>query len=143
MDRLLKSRSTTLIFVALFFITTTAQPGCASRVSKTTVVLGYTDFGPQAMAYQVIGRKRLPWAPNTPLTPGDGGIFIVVFRGIEKARVIEAYPDNPDNNLDYRYVAYTDAISYLDKNIAQDILSNVTKRLETSRQTILAHLGAG
>lgn len=114
---------------------------CASRLSKTTVVFEYADFGPQAMAYGLLGPKRLPWAPETPLVIGEGNIYVVVYRGIDKSEVVAAYPPDEHRKADYRYVNYSDAMTYLDIKIAQNVLGSVTTRLESTRQTVVKVLG--
>ena len=115
--------------------------GCASRLSKSTIVLEYSDFGPQAMAYRVIGRKSMPWAPDTPIAPGEDKINVVVYRGIAKSRVEGAFLPDRDDHIDYRYVSYSDALSYLDAQIAQNILRKVTVKLENTKNLIQQHLG--
>lgn len=127
---------TALLIAALMF-----SAGCASRLSKSTIVLEYSDFGPQAMAYRIIGRKRMPWAPELPVVIGEHKILVVVYRGINKSDVEEAFVADKDNNVDYRYVAYADAVRYLDTQIAQNILRKVTLKLEATRTKLLTKLG--
>lgn len=122
-------------------LTTMALSACVSGVSKATLVLNYADFGPQAMAYKIIGRNQLPWAPNTPPVLGESQIRIVVYRGITKEEVEAAFRPNKHSHYDYRYVPYRSALNYLDNNIARNILAKVTLRLEATRNKIFNGLG--
>lgn len=111
--------------------------GCASHLEKTTLVLDYSDFGPQAMAYPALGPKKLSWQPQIPLIAGQGEIRVVVYRDIGLEELKTVYKVDQDNFVDYRFIEYEDAIKYLDKRIAQNLLARITKQLENTRHTII------
>lgn len=110
---------------------------CATRIEKSTLVLEYTDFGPQAMAYKTLGPKNLQWEPNVPLLVGQGRVFVVVYRDIPLADVAQYFPSDQAKRLDYRYLQYGDALNYLDARISQNLLRKVTQRLRETRQKII------
>jgi hypothetical protein len=113
---------------------------CASRISRSTLVLDYADFGPQAMAYRVIGPKNHQWDPQTPIPFGAEGVRVVVYRNIELEEVKHHFPVNPERHQDYRYLHYADAVEYLDARIRQNLLKRITLRLERTRDMIRNHL---
>lgn len=115
--------------------------GCASRIVQSTVVLEYPDFGPQAMAYRILGSKNLQWEPEVPILIGQGKVYVVVYRGISLEKVSKHYPRDRSRNLDYRYLQYGEALNYLDSKIERNLLQRVTERLIRTRETILTHLG--
>ena len=116
--------------------------GCATRLQKSTIVLEYDDFGPQAMAYKLIGKKRMPWAPDTPVMIGEGHIYVVVYKGVPVEDLEIRYSADADANIDYRLVPYEQAITYLDTQIAQNILRKVTLKLEGTRTKVQSKLGS-
>lgn len=113
---------------------------CASRISRTTLVFDYADFGPQAMAYRVIGPKNHQWDPQTPIPFGAEGVRVVVYRDIGLEEVQQHFPVDPSRHQDYRYLAYADAMDYLDARIRQNLLKRITLRLEQTRDAIRSHL---
>ena len=113
---------------------------CASRLSRSTIVFQYADFGPQPMAYKVLGPKNYQWDPHTPILFGDEPVRVVVYRNIDLAKVKEHYPVDPDRHIDHRYISYADAMDYLEEKIRQNLLGRVTKRLEATRDQIRQHL---
>jgi hypothetical protein len=113
---------------------------CASRLSRSTIVFQYADFGPQPMAYKVLGSKNYQWDPLTPIPFGDEPVRVVVYRNIDLAKVKEHYPVDPDRHINHRYISYADAMDYLEEKIRQNLLGRVTKRLEATRDQIRQHL---
>ncbi len=113
---------------------------CASLPADQTLVLQYRDFGPQAMAYPLIGPNRLPWAPDTPLLVGHEAVQVVIYRGIDLATVKSLYPSDRLRNIDYRYVSYHDALRYLDARIHRNLLIRITQQLENTRDQIVLAL---
>ena len=102
---------------------------CATVPSRL-LVLNYADFGPQAMAYQLIGQKRLSWDRSAPIGLGLGQVRVVVYAApATEATARKAYPPDPIATIDYRYVSRTDAEQYLEQQIQMDRLVRVTERL--------------
>lgn len=116
---------------------TSTLSACASQVEKRSIVLEYADFGPQAMAYNTLGPKKLPWRSEQPLMIGQGKIWVVVYRDMSLESVRKHYPADTKNQVDYRYLPYDEALSYLDKRIAQNLIRNLTGRLKNTRRTIV------
>lgn len=114
---------------------------CASKLSRSVVVLDYTDFGPQAMAYPLLDRRNLSWDPHAPLILGQGQIKVVVYRGVPEDAVRASYTPDRANNIDYRYISYGEALQYLDTQIQRNLLPRVTPRLIETREQLLAELG--
>ena len=106
---------------------------CASPPTDRTLVLQYNDFGPQAMAYHLIGPNRLPWDPDTPIFVGHDAVRVVIYRGIDLETVKSLYPPDRPRNIDYRYVSYQDALRYLDAKIHRNLLIRITQKLENTR----------
>jgi hypothetical protein len=123
-----------LLVVSLLFTS------CATSVSRSTLVFDYSDFGPQAMAYRLIGPKNHQWDPASPIPLGDPGVRVVVYRGVRLEDVQRLYPVVEENKQDYRYLHYEEALAYLDARIEQNLLRRVTERLQLTRDRILHHL---
>lgn len=116
--------------------------GCASQIDKATAVFEYSDFGPQAMAYRLLGPKNLQWDPDVPILIGQGKVYVVVYRGIPVEEVERHYPQDRSRNIDYRYLQYGEALNYLDAKIERNLLRRVTERLRRTREKILLLLGS-
>lgn len=114
---------------------------CATPVSKKVVILEYADFGPQAMAYSTLGRKRLSWDPTIPIIIGHAQIQVVVYRGVPLQVVRQNYPSLREQNIDVRYLQYGEALNYLDARIEQNLLARITERLKDARSKIIEQLG--
>lgn len=92
-------------------------PGPPSR-PPYTLVLDYFDFGPQALSFSLIGMSWWQWEPGGSWEPGDRfDVRVVVYRGISEEVVAAQYPTVEDE-ADYRYVSFADAMAYFDHNIA-------------------------
>lgn len=115
--------------------------GCASQIEKSTAVFEYSDFGPQAMAYRLVGPKNLQWEPDVPIMIGQGKVYVVVYRGIPVEVVEQHYVQDRSRNLDYRYLQYGEALNYLDAKIERNLLRRITERLRRTREKILQQLG--
>lgn len=115
--------------------------GCASQIDKSTAVFEYSDFGPQAMAYRLLGPKNLQWDPDVPILIGQGKVYVVVYRGIPVEEVERHYPQDRSRNIDYRYLQYGEALNYLDAKIERNLLRRITERLRRTREKILLLLG--
>ena len=124
--------------VIIFLLASLAA--CASPPPDRTLVLQYSDFGPQAMAYHLIGPNRLPWDPETPIFVGHDAVRVVIYRGIDLATVESLYPPDKLRNIDYRYVSYQDALRYLDAKIHRNLLIRITQKLKGTRDQIILTL---
>ncbi len=115
--------------------------GC-SRETKTSIVLNYTDFGPQVLAWQHIGMLWWQWEPHGdshPQTQYD--IKVVVYRDVSLKEIQKKYPVIPQRSQDYRYFNYTDALDYLNENREEMQLPVMIERFEDSKRIIINALG--
>lgn len=111
--------------------------GCASAPAERYLELTYVDFGPQAMAYPLLGQNRLGYLPHAPMGLGLGEVRVIVYRPPATAEAAAArYPPDPLSQLDFRYLTAADALSYLDQRIQQNLLGRITERLHRTRQRI-------
>jgi len=124
-----------LLAVLAMLIISCSQVG-AGRV----LILNYPEFGPQAMAYETIGYRWWQWqstGSDDPKTSFD--IRVVVYKDMTKESVSKRYPVSESKRQDYRYLEYKEAISYLDTNIEEDIVPEVTSLLQKTRQKLIVH----
>jgi hypothetical protein len=117
-----------------------------------SVLLCYEDFGPQALAYELLGVDWWAWNGGGNWEPGDSfDVRVVVYRPDARRRVREAYPSDPRRSLDNRLVAYAKAKRWLDSKIESltkacanpdgEIECNLADSLRRTRDRVLA-LGA-
>ena len=114
-----------------------ACPVGAQNDNIQTVVLDYEDFGPQAASWELLGSKWWQWWPHGDSDPATRYVVkVVVYKDVPLDKVKERYPVWREENQDYRYVAYDTAIEYLDNQIAEDVLPEVTARLRKTRSRL-------
>ena len=122
-------------------------------LGKQTVVFKYTDFGPQAMAYELIGFNWYQWdCSGCGDLRKQHDIRIVVYRNINLSKVKKFYPIII-GKTDYRYVEYNESINFLNKKIVEltnsfkdytensDLFLRLKNTLEKTRDTIIQKLG--
>ena len=111
--------------------------GCFSQ-SKNSVVMSYRDFGPQAMSWEVIGKEWWQWQKHGDSNPDTKyDIKVVVYKNITLNKVKSLYPVNKNKNQDYRYIEYSNALTFLDKNIKENVIQAITTRLKQTKYNIL------
>ncbi len=94
-------------------------PGCSSRSTRKTVVLDYGDFGPQALACELIGFEWYQWDPCGYEDPDfEYNIRIVVYDDLGNDDIRRLYP-TVEGKIDYRYVRRAEAIKFLKQAIAE------------------------
>lgn len=115
--------------------------GCSPDSDKT-MVLNYDDFGPQVSAYETIGMNWWQWQDQGNPDPAyQYDIKVVVYRDISLQHVMEMHPVVKDKNLDYRYLPYTKALLYLNKEIESDVLAALTEKLGETKDKITTKMG--
>lgn len=114
----------TRIFLLFGCITLWSCANGVRIVKENTLVLQYQDFGPEAMAGELLGPERWPWAKEHYSTPQQFDIHVVVYRDVKLETVKKAYPVDEHSNQDYRYIEYTTAIQW-----HEDQLSKFTDQL--------------
>lgn len=110
--------------------------------SQNILVLKYDDFGPQAAAWELIGTKWWQWDSHGDSHPDtEYDINVVVYRGISLDNVKARYPVIKEKKQDYRYLEYEKAIKYFDDTIKENILPEVTLKIQKTRDIIINELG--
>lgn len=120
-------------------------PGPPSRPPHT-LVLAYDDFGPQALAFELIGMEWWQWEAGGSWEPGDRfDVRVVVYRGMTLAAVQAEYP-TVEGRADYRYVSYDDAMAHFDRAMAEiedePSLQQLHEELAVTRTRVREALGA-
>lgn len=120
-------------------------PGPPSRPPHT-LVLAYDDFGPQAMAFELLGMEWWQWEGGGSWEPGDRfEVRVVVYRGVAPEAVRAEYP-TIEGRADHRIVSYDEALAYLERNMAQiegdRSLARLHARLAATRAWIGQQLGS-
>lgn len=105
------------------------------------IVLDYEDFGPQAIANEVIGSEWWQWQSHGDSRPAEYDIKVIVYRYVDFDNVKKQYPVDPEQKKDFRYLEYKNALSYLDEKINENVIEQVTKTLQETREKIIAGLG--
>ena len=124
-----------VLFVAL------CAAGCVTT-PRNMMVLQYHDFGPQAAAYQMIGMEWWQWDHHGDPDPSfKYDVRVVVYRAIPLSQVQKAYPVVKAKKQDFRYLTYTKAMAYLDRQIRANVITELTDRLRETKSRIEKELG--
>jgi hypothetical protein len=140
-----------LVTVAIVFVKHAQrdQPYLQSKLRRVrhmqqpranTLSLNYAAFGPQAIAYEIIGNRWWQWqetAGETP--PEDFDIKVIVYRGASSQELLEKFPVIEEKRIDSRYLKYEDAVAYLDRHIAKNESAALTATLEQTRARLTRH----
>lgn len=113
---------------------------CASRVGIASTVLPYGSFGPQAMSYETLGFEWWQWQPHGDSRPREYDIRVVIYCHASADDMARLYPVDPAAEKDYRYISYRDALTYLDRNISDDVDPSLTDELRETRRQIIEQL---
>lgn len=81
------------------------------------IVLDYKNFGPQAIAGELIGPHYWQWDSGHYDRPQKFDIKVVVYRDMKLDSVKAMFPVNKDEKKDFRYVRYQVAMKWHDKQI--------------------------
>ncbi len=122
------------LLIAFSFVLLAA---CANQVKQNTVVLNYSDFGPQVIAGEVIGMEWWQWLSHGEPRPAVYDIKIVVFQDIPLKEIKRLYPIKPDMQKDYRYLKYEKALDFLNSKIDDNVMEKVTSILEATRTKLI------
>jgi hypothetical protein len=122
---------------------------------KNICVLDYENFGVQAMAYELLGFQWYQWNKHGDPDPNATyDIKVVVYKNIPHKKVKEFYPATKELEQDFRYVEYSRAIHYFDKQLQEidelkqtvlqqeniDMLENLRSTLIKTREEIVTKL---
>jgi oligoribonuclease (3'-5' exoribonuclease) len=111
------------------------------------VIMNYRDFGPPALASELIGNDYWQWDSHGDSRPRDYLISVVVYRNVDVQKVKKIYPVIKEKEQDYRYVEYQIAMEFLDSSIAElqsykdEIPQKLIDTLTKTRNTIKSVLG--
>lgn len=114
---------------------------CNSNSSAKIIVLNYDDFGPQIIAYEVIGMGWWQWEDHGDSRPKKYDIKVVIYKDINLEKVKSLYPTDSKKEKDYRYLEYRLAMKYLDSRIEENVEAAVTKKLLSTKKTLLNIVG--
>lgn len=152
-DRVTKLILSTFVFALLCGAYYIQSPPPVLAVDQTnsrteTLILSYSAFGPQAMAFETIGyewyqRNRVGNCdPNAP----QDYVRVVIYRYISLQEAKRRYPVVMEKQ-DYRYLSYEDALAYLDEQekvvseIEEMSDSDLIRQFKETRESILTALG--
>lgn len=111
--------------------------GCAHR-SPSSLVLPYSDFGPQVAAHEVIGFEWYQWQSHGDSRPsGRDDVRVVIYDALSLKRVRQQYPVVEGKRQDYRYLSLRQALKYIDG------LTNDLPSLVDTRERITTHFRHG
>lgn len=110
---------------------------CSTQQKLDYTILIYNDFGPQAMAHELIGMDWWQWSEPGGFEPNDTfNIQVVVYCDGSLLDIELRFPVDKTTQKDYRYITKNDAIDYLNNHIKEDLLNEVTQQLKATKQTI-------
>lgn len=110
---------------------------CTNQVKQNSIILNYSDFGPQIIASEIIGMEWWQWQSHGESRPTTTDIKVVVYKDILLKEVETIYPLNPKKRKDYRYLEYKKALDFLGKKIDENILEQVTNNLKLTRSKLI------
>lgn len=114
------SHALTRILVAMMAWCAVLWSPVACTTHPRVVVLPYGAFGPQVLAYELIGYEWWQWQAHGDSRPREYAVHVVVYDHATQQEVARRYPVEPKNYRDYRYLTYDRAIRYLDTRIEEE-----------------------
>jgi hypothetical protein len=90
--------------------------GCAGSKTITQncyLILPYSDFGPQVLAYKAVGYEWWQWDNHGDSRPVDYPIRVVVFEGYSESEIRLKFPVVAGEKKDFRYLTREAAERYL------------------------------
>jgi hypothetical protein len=118
-------------------------------------IMDYSDFGPQSMAYELIGFQWYQWdKAGDPDPRKKYEIKVIVYRNISLTEVKKVYPVIKSKNQDYRYVEYNQGLVYIEKQLKEienfrredsdqeftDLYNSLNSTLNNTKRDILERL---
>jgi len=127
---------------AFFFIITGYTQVVANTALDKVIVLKYRDFGPQCISYELIGFDWWQWDKCSDQDQNyKYDIKVIVYRDIPLEDIVKLYPVIKSKKQDYRYLPYNKALYFLNTNIKENLLPDVTNLLFQTREIIIKRLG--
>ena len=110
------------IYTILMIFCTCIVVSCNSEGNdqKKLLLLDYDAFGPQVMAWELIGYDWYQWESHGDSTGNEPEpeIIVVVYRDVALEVVMKRYPVITGEK-DYRYVEYSRAIAHLTRSLGE------------------------
>ena len=119
----------------------TLLAACSSNISENVAIFKYEDFGPPVIASEVIGMDWWQWQKSGDSRPKKYSVQIVVYKGISLEKVKNKYPVVAEEEKDYRYLEYSNAVKYLDRVISENVIEKLTTKLIKTRENLANKLG--
>jgi len=91
----------------------------ASHVRADELMLPYAAFGPQAIAYQLIGMEWWQWDSHGDEHDHEYPIQVVVFWNQTREETAKRHPVDQAKLRDFRYVEYSKAVEHLEETIKE------------------------
>lgn len=106
-----------------------------ARAEAELLQLRYEDFGPQVVAYELLGMQWWQWQAHGDSQPGTTPVIgVVVYRKGLRTEAKQIFPVSQELKHDWRYVACPDAQRYFDDVLSDESLEGLPM-LSTLRQT--------
>jgi len=137
--------------ISIFFGIVLLISGCSSNNSSQSqmLVLPFSAFGPYTMSGSLLGVGWFQWDSHGDSRPRKYDINIVVYRNISLAEVQNMYPISKEEEIDFRYVTYSDSMVYFEESINEVLemhkegypIGTLADRLQTLKEQIIEKLG--
>ncbi|GAB1623753.1 hypothetical protein AAOGI_38030 [Agarivorans albus] len=108
-------RTLLMLLLSVLMVSACSQ----APIEHQTYILPYKAFGSPSMSGNLVGVEWFQWQSHGDSRPRAYPVKVVVYRDIALKEVEAAYPVNPEAEMDYRYVEYSDALIYFENNIAE------------------------
>ncbi|ABC30534.1 conserved hypothetical protein [Hahella chejuensis KCTC 2396] len=124
---------------------------CATFTSTSTkqryLDMTYQDFGPPALATDLLGSEWWQWNPHGDPRPRQYDVHVIVYRDITEKEIRKRFPIDEATEKDYRYLPYSTAMTYLNTHIAElasddeNVVQEIREQLIQTRREIVRALG--
>jgi hypothetical protein len=74
---------------------------CANQKITNEIVLEYRNFGPQVIAYEIIGMEWWQWNEHGDSRPAEYDIRVVVYRNASTEEIEKKYPIVENKKQDF------------------------------------------
>ncbi|AZZ92141.1 hypothetical protein EUZ85_15975 [Hahella sp. KA22] len=119
----------------------------STSIKQRYLELTYQDFGPPALATDLLGSEWWQWNPHGDPRPRQYDVHVIVYRDITENEVHTRFPINEATEKDYRYLPYSTAMTYLNANITalvsddESVVQEIRELLIQTRREIVQALG--
>jgi len=110
-----------MLISSVVIFSTSCKQSSEPKISCNSVgVFDYSDFGPQAMAFDFIGNEWWQWLAQGNGQPNiEYPIKVVVHADTKLSFAQDKYPISEVKKDDYRYVSYSMTLNYLNSNLSE------------------------